>query len=192
MVLQRGLLLLESIGLADVLLPFLLIFTIVFAVFQRTKILGDKKNFNVIMGLVMALAVIIPHITGRYPPGADVVNIINAALPQISVVAVATIMILLLIGIFGVGSDWGSSLAGLIAIAAFIVVVYIFYRAAVPAGAGSFGIPGILNDPDVQAMLVIVIIFALVIWFVTKDDSGKPSGFSKDILGGIQKFFSKK
>ena len=40
----------ENIGIVDVLLPFLLIFTIIFAVLQKTKILGEsKKNFNVII-----------------------------------------------------------------------------------------------------------------------------------------------
>ena len=48
--------LLESYGFTDALLPFLLIFTIVFAVLQKTNILGkDKKNFNVILALVLAL-----------------------------------------------------------------------------------------------------------------------------------------
>ena len=40
---------LESWGLTDVLLPFLLVFTIIFAILQKSNILGEgKKNFNVI------------------------------------------------------------------------------------------------------------------------------------------------
>ena len=58
---------LDGWGLTDVMLPFLLIFTLVFAIMQKTKILGeDKKNFNVIIALVMALLVVIPHITSSY------------------------------------------------------------------------------------------------------------------------------
>ena len=50
---------LENQGLTDVLLPFLLIFTIVFAVFQKTEILGKgKKNFNGVIALVIALATV--------------------------------------------------------------------------------------------------------------------------------------
>ena len=37
----------ETYGVMDFLLPFLLVFTIIYAVMQKTKILGDKKNFNV-------------------------------------------------------------------------------------------------------------------------------------------------
>ncbi|MBI2652090.1 hypothetical protein HYX00_01375, partial [Candidatus Woesearchaeota archaeon] len=51
---------------ADVLLPFLLIFVIVFAILQKTKILGDsKKNLNVVVAIVVGLLVVIPHVTGR-------------------------------------------------------------------------------------------------------------------------------
>jgi len=41
---------LERIGFVDVLLPFLLIFTVIFAVLEKTKILGDgklEKKFNI-------------------------------------------------------------------------------------------------------------------------------------------------
>ena len=34
---------LQQMGVLDVLLPFLLVFTIVFAVLQKTKILGTEK-----------------------------------------------------------------------------------------------------------------------------------------------------
>ena len=50
----------ESWGLTDVLLPFLLIFTVVFAVLQKTKLFGDdKRNFNVVIALVMGITLLI-------------------------------------------------------------------------------------------------------------------------------------
>ena len=46
---ERAVMTLEQIGLTDVLLPFFLIFTLVFAILQKTELLGhDKKNFNVV------------------------------------------------------------------------------------------------------------------------------------------------
>ena len=55
---------LESYGLLDALLPFLLIFTVIFAIMQKTKFLGEgKKNFNVVIALVIALIVVLPHVT---------------------------------------------------------------------------------------------------------------------------------
>ena len=65
----------EDFRVMDVLLPFLLIFTIVFAILQKTKIMGkERKNYNVVIALVVALSVVIPHVTGSYPAGIDVVE----------------------------------------------------------------------------------------------------------------------
>jgi amino acid transporter len=89
-VLQQGVYVLENLGVVDVILPFILVFVIVFAVLQKTKILGENKegkpmkNFNSVIALVMGLAVVIPHVMGSYPdPNMDIVNIINIALPNI-------------------------------------------------------------------------------------------------------------
>ena len=82
--------LLDYYRVADVLLPFLLVFLIVFATLQKVKILGEsKKNFNVMLALIMGLAVIFPHVLGT---GPDVVPIINNSLPSISLVIVGIIM----------------------------------------------------------------------------------------------------
>jgi hypothetical protein len=120
-------------GLYDMgILVFLLVFTIVFAVLQKSQILGSgKKNFNVSVALVMGLLVIIPHMTGQYAPGYDVVDIVNTALPDISLLAIAAIMLLMLIGLFGGEARWmGGSLSGWMAIIGFIFVVVIFSSAA--------------------------------------------------------------
>jgi len=51
----------------------ILIFTIIYAALYKSKILGeDRKNFNVIIALVVALSVIIPHVLGTYPAGYDI------------------------------------------------------------------------------------------------------------------------
>lgn len=92
----------EEWGLTDVLLPFLMIFAVVFAVLQNTNILGkDRKNFNIILALVMALATVVPHVMGIYPQGTDAVELINKAIPNISLVIIAMFALLLIIGLFG-------------------------------------------------------------------------------------------
>jgi Na+(H+)/acetate symporter ActP len=171
---------LESIGLTDVLLPFILIFTIVFAVLQKTKILGEdenkkpRKNYNVIVALVMALAVVIPHVTEAYPPEKDIVNIINGALPNISLIVVAIIMLLLLVGVWGKSLNiGGSSVGGWVVIISAIVVLYIF-----GTEAHWFSMPSwldFLRDPSTQATIIVILVFAIIIWFVTRDE-----GKSKD------------
>jgi len=105
----RGLEVLERVGgLTDLLLPFVLIFTIIFAILQKTDILGKgKKNLNVALALVISLMVVIPHILQYYPdPQYDPVVIINSAIPNVSIIIVAVVMILLLIGLLGGEAKW--------------------------------------------------------------------------------------
>ena len=174
---------LESFGLMDALLPFLLIFTVIFAILQRTKIIGDgKKNFNTIISLVFALLVVIPHILGTYPPGGDVVQIINNALPEVGLLIIGILMVLLILGVFGV--KWkimGTSWATLFLIFSIIMVLYIFGVAA-----GNLGLPnwlGWLDDPQARAIFVMLLIFGILVWFITKEDKSSAeqasSGFGK-------------
>jgi amino acid transporter len=167
---------LESLGISDVLLPFILVFTVVFAIMQKVKPLGEEterhKPFNVVIALVMALAVVIPHVLGAYPPKADVVVIMNSALPQVSIVLVAILMVLLIVGLFGGKATWGGAVSGWLAFVAFLVIVYIFGRAA-----GWFDyLPNWLywlDNPDTQAMLIVVAVFAIIIFYITKEPSEK-------------------
>ncbi|MBI4438873.1 hypothetical protein HY640_02995 [Candidatus Woesearchaeota archaeon] len=167
---NRIFIVLDELNVLDSLLPFLLIFTLVYAIMEKTKIIGEgRKNFNVIVALILSLMVVIPHIMGRFPPGQDPVVIINTALPSVSIVIVAILAVLLLIGIFGKNLDIaGSSLAGWVAIGAFAIVFWIFGSAA-----GWFGefpaVFGFLNDPDTQALLIMILVFGLIIMFITSD-----------------------
>ena len=80
----------ESWGLTDVLLPFTLIFTIMFAILQKTRVFGEeKKNINMVVALVFGLLVVIPHVTNTYPAGMDIVEVLNSALPSVSIVTVS-------------------------------------------------------------------------------------------------------
>lgn len=153
----------------EFLVPFLLVFVIVFAVLQKTKILGDdRKNFNVIVALVMGLAVVIPHFTGMYTT-FDPVYVINSSLPQVSLVLVAIVMVLLIIGVFGNEFDIaGTSLAAWVVIVAIIIVALIF-----GSSVGWFHLPTWLAflsiNPELQALIVMILIFAIIIWFITKE-----------------------
>jgi len=152
----------ESWGLMDVILPFLLIFAVVFAAAEKGKLLGDNKRTHVIVALVMALAVIIPHVTYTYPAGADVVNIINSALPQIALVIIAVLMLMILTGM--IGAEW-DALKTVVGIFSIIAIIYIFARSAdVVSG---YRVLYWLDDPTVQSIVIILLVFGLAIWLIT-------------------------
>ncbi len=181
--------LLTGYGIVDILLPFLLVFTIVYAVLQKTKIVGEgKKNFNVIISLILGLLFVVPHITGSYPLGYDPVNVLNQSLPSISLVAVAAIMLLLLLGIFS--TTFSEVAAPIIAIVAIIFVIYIF-GSALNVWTGPSDVFGWWTDETTE-ILLIILVFGVLVWFITRDDkSSKISDGIKGAWKGVSSLFQK-
>ncbi len=173
----------QTYGIMDFLLPFLLVFTIIFAVMQKTKILGDKKNFNVIVALVLALIFVVPHVVGSYPLGYDPVQVMNESLPSIALVAVASIMLLILMGVFG--ANFSKSAAPVIAIAAIGFVAYIF-GSALSVWTGPSDV-FYWWTPEVTELLIIILIFGLVVYFIVKEPgTGSKGG---EMLKSVGKLF---
>ena len=176
---------LENLGFIDAFLPFLLIFVIIFAILQKSNVLGEgKRNFNVVVAAVIGLLVVIPHVTGKYPPGKDVVVMINTGIPKVSIVIVAILMALLLIGILGGEARWmGGSISGWIAILAFGIIVYIFGGEA-GWWSNSFKSTGWWNS-ETTSVIIIVLVFALIIWYITREPT------KADKAGAFSDSFSK-
>src|SRR3989344_7034227 len=83
---------LQGLGIYEYLLPFLLIFSITFAIFEKTKILGtEKKNINIIVSIIIGLVFVTQF---------SLVSTLNSFLPKISLFIVVAVMALILFGIF--------------------------------------------------------------------------------------------
>lgn len=178
-------------GFMDVFLPFMLIFVIVFAVLQKSHILGkdeEKRKYNVILALVMGLSVVIPHVIGRYPVGSDPVLIINNVLPNISLIMLGVISFLLIIGVFGANIKIGNTnMTSIIVIFSAIAVISTFGVAA-----GWFGdLPvwlRFLEDESTQMMFVTILIMGIIISFITSSPKKeKKNNFFKDMLEAASK-----
>ncbi|MEM4336972.1 MAG: hypothetical protein QXG86_03130 [Candidatus Woesearchaeota archaeon] len=89
----------EEIGIYDVVLPFLLVFTIMFAILEKTKIFGfedaekkyTRKNLNSMVAFVTAFLVV---------ASSKLVAIINQTISQIVILLVLAILFMILIGVF--------------------------------------------------------------------------------------------
>lgn len=173
----------ESYGVMDFLLPFILVFTITYAVLQRTKILGDKKNFNVVVALVLGLLFVVPHITGSYPSGYDPVNVMNAALPSISLISISAIMLLLLMGIFG--ANFSKKAAPFISIVAIAFVIYVF-GAVLNFWQGPYDI-FYWWTTEVTELIVIILIFGLLVNFITAEEKKGPNKFLEEVKSWFEK-----
>ncbi len=186
---------LEGWGFTDVMLPFLLIFVVIFAVLEKTKIFGeDKRNINTVLALVFALLVVIPHVTGRYPAGMDVVLILNQALPAVSIVIVAVLMLLVLIGIFGHEKVFlGMTAPGWVTFISFMAILLIFGNSAGWWGEG-WG-PWLENyfGSDAIAILIMLLVFGIIIAWITGGEGDKEKiGAAKRLGFDFSKLFGGK
>jgi hypothetical protein len=177
----------EAWGLTDILLPFLLIFTIMFAVLQKTQMLGqDKREFNVVVALIISLLFVIPHATGRYSTSYDPVNIINQFIPGVSLVVVAVLMLFVILGIFGGNAEWfGKSPSAMIALLSIVAVVWIFGASANWWDGWNWFIN--FFGEDATSLIIIILVFGVIIWFITKSDSPTAGQSMMNKLGDIFK-----
>jgi hypothetical protein len=103
----------------ETILPFLLIFTIVFAILQKSKVLGDgKRQLDAITALAIALIVI---------SFAQAVGIILQMIPFLAVSLVVLLVLFILLGSFwkdNIPKGYGTFLAAIVTVAVAIAILY--------------------------------------------------------------------
>src|SRR3989344_4712555 len=169
-----------DLGIFEIALPFLLIFTIVFAMLQKSKILGPKaKNFNVVIALVIGILVV---------RNEKLVALLNSFLPNVSMFIVIFLMLLLLIAVF-LKEDykgWGNNI---MAVAGIFSVLAIIWSLSVDYIGDRFQLPGWLTNLDsrTKSMIIFVAIFVIIIWLVTKEDKEKEGSSVGKFFTGLGK-----
>jgi hypothetical protein len=177
---------LQTYAISDFFLPFILVFTVVFAILQKTKILGEKKNFNVVVSLVLGLVFVVPHLTGGYPLNYDPVVIMNQVLPSIALVAIASIMLLVLMGVFG--TDFSTAAAPFIAILAIAFVIYTF-GSSLGFWVGPYDIFSWWT-PEITELVIMILVFGVVVYAIVHEPKEKSSG--GEMMKSFGKLFTKK
>lgn len=89
-----------DLGMYDVVLPFLLVFAVTFAILEKTKIFGEiqvgddkftRKNYNAIVAFVLGFLVV---------ASTKVVSIINEAMANIAIIMIGFVSFMITIGVF--------------------------------------------------------------------------------------------
>ncbi len=154
----------DTLLFTEVLIPFLLVFVLVFAVLQKTKVLGDKKNqVDAMVSLAIALIVLSVPVAR---------NFITNITPWLAVGLVVILIFLLLFGF--VGSDLKEGLvlekwmkptiAGLSAL--FVVALVVYFSGLWDKWfSGNLGASSWLPN----LVFIIVIVAAVVIALGKKD-----------------------
>lgn len=182
---------LARIGLYDVILPFLLVFTVVFAILEKTKLFGTekiagheytKKNLNAMAAFVISFLVI---------ASSRLVAAINESLARVVLLMMVSVSFLLLIGVF-YHHEEKVSLTGawrtLFMIIMFVGVVLIFLQSIkTDEGIGYLEYIWLIvannfyGGPVVDAVILLIVVVAFIA-FITKD-SGKGGGHGSEPTG---------
>lgn len=165
-VIQEGIYLLIQNGLVE-LLVFALVFAIVFGVLQNVQIFGEEndggKRYNVLIALAFGALTVLPHFIA---PGSsyDIIPVLEKALPQTMLVVLAVLGALILLGMFGWGSDVLNGWKPWIALISLGLVIWIF----VGATNTVWRLPYWLGR-DFVMVIVAVAVFGIVVWWVMSD-----------------------
>ncbi len=167
---------LKEFGLFDVVLPFLLVFAIIFALLEKTRILGvektkdaehPKQNLNATVAFVIALLVVS---TNR------VVTALSDALPNVVLLFVVVLVFLMMVGTFYKEGEFDfikghDRWAAFLVVVSFIVIILIFANSLktesgaswLDAGLGWF--LGNISGPVVTTS-IFVILAVLGVWII--------------------------
>ncbi len=161
---------LDKLGVYNVVLPFLLVFTIVFAILEKTRILGTegkegtKKNLNAIAAFVIAFLVV---------ASTSLVAAINQIMANVVLIVVLMVSFLMLVGImYGTGEF---NLKEHKAWATFFMVVIFIAIAGITANALGWlkALVELYNNnsnTDYASTIVLLVIIIAFMIFVTRDN----------------------
>jgi hypothetical protein len=168
------------LGIYDVILPFLLVFTIVFAIFEKTKVFGTekfekeevtRKNLNAMAAFVIAFLVV---------ASSRLVAIINETMANMVLLLMLVICFLILIGSFAKQSKEGISLEGtwkkIFMIIMFVGIVLIFLNALGWLEPAWYYLMGHWDSNVVASILLFAFVVGMVYWITAdKKPDEKPA-----------------
>jgi len=163
----------NQIGIYDVILPFLLVFAIVFAILEKTKVLGfedpekkyTRKNLNSLVAFVVAFLVV---------ASSRLVAIINQTMAQVVLLLLVAICFLILVGVFvGEGEfklEKGDPWLIFFTFAMFLGIVLIFMNAIKTSSGRSWlevfwsYITQNWNSNVVASIILLIIVIGIMVW----------------------------
>ncbi|MBN1377573.1 hypothetical protein JW949_04560 [Candidatus Woesearchaeota archaeon] len=164
----------DKLGVYDVILPFLLVFSIVFAVLEKTALLGydktgdekvTKKNLNAIIAFVCGFVVV---------ASSKLVGVINNVMGNVVLLLLLGICFMLLIGAFHQQTEEGFFLEGGWK-TSFIVIMFIgillIFANALGWLQGLYQYLQTHWDSNAVTSIVLVIVVILFMMYITKDRS---------------------
>jgi uncharacterized membrane protein len=153
--------LLDSVGFYDFVLPWLLVFTIVYALLDKINVLNDKKTRGTVAFVIAFFAT---ALGGDYL-ATFFINFLGGSMIYIVGIVVALIFLALVGGPTAVGGQGIRRWAVILFILALVVALFL----------GASGVTGYLSfSAELTTIVVALLIIAIVVYFVTSgDDQGQ-------------------
>ncbi|MAG39249.1 hypothetical protein CMO90_04145 [Candidatus Woesearchaeota archaeon] len=170
---------LNDLGVYDVILPFLLVFTIVFAILEKTKIFGvekidgqeiTRKNMNAMTAFVIGFFVV---------ASSQLVVLINIVAGQAFLLILLIVLFLMLAGVLQKEGEYeldGGWKKGLM-ITLFFALVLIFLNALGWLQTGYLFLSNYWNTDGVSAIILMLFVGLFIAWI------SKSSGTTKTKKG---------
>lgn len=189
--------LLTNIGVFQFYLPFVLVFAIFYGLLAKSKVFGDEKiakRLNAIVALIAAL-----YVVGFTPVGTQLISFSTyiATLFTDAAVVIVTLLVFLMITFILIPTKELGSLKGwwrILILIAVLIGLALFFNAG---GAAIFGgISGIGNIGGISlsgqdiAILALIVITVLVIYWLTKGDGKGPITEEEARTRGVAKIIS--
>ena len=173
----------DRIGVFDVVLPFLLVFTIVFAILERSAVLGkekdgsSKKNLNAMAAFVMGFLVV---------ASSRLVGILTRVSSQVVVLIMLSVLFMLLVGTISKDGEPGKEglppgwKAGFVWIN-FIVLIFIFL-ANITTSSGTSWLDEVINwinqfwTSAIVGSVILIIGIIIFMKYIMGDDTKPAAG----------------
>lgn len=179
----------QRIGIYDVVLPFLLTFTITFAIFEKSKILGTetidehvytKKNLNAMAAFVIAFMVV---------ASGKLVETITQVSANIVVLVLLGVFFLLLVGTFyapkekepiALEKGWKATFTVIM----FVGIVFVFLDAIKTEAGVSWldrllGYIGQFWTSTAVASIILIIFLIVFVWLMVREPKKEEEGEEK-------------
>ena len=161
---------LQQLGILDSIIPFILIFAILYGILKQVAIFKDNR-INIVIAISIALIPVIQHAIA--PTSNDVVSIINRFLPGIVLLGVAILIVMLMTGfVRAEGGIWGT-LKEFGPWVALVLIILIFLSSITIPYFPYANFIYLLFDPTLIALVVAILIAGLVIFFITRPEEKK-------------------
>lgn len=151
----------EQYGFYDVVFPFILVFTIVFATLQKVRIFGkESRRYNALIALVMAL---------MFLAATKLVKALNQYLPIVGFVLALFLGLMLILGLFGIKEGSGVQKMGWVLGGVVVLIVGAYY---LPSDIFSFLKPLKEYTPII---VIGAILLGIIIWVTKGEGESKPA-----------------